>query len=232
MSPSPHEDQSQEPREQSDEVDVPVLTSHTLHHCHRLHHCRRGRHLHAAAGCTEKTHTHQLRLIITVTVRLGPNMLQNLPIILFHTAYFSHLLFSCFLPLFSYKIVFKVFLCTFAFRGEADCSRLGPNMLQNLPIILFHTAYFSHLLFSCFLPLVSCFLPLFSYKIVFKVFLCTFVFRGEADCSVSSLIVRWLPEQVSLAGRGVTRLLFARYLDLRLTLNCCCIGHPCPYCTC
>ena len=64
MSPSPHEDQSQEPREQSDEVDVPVLTSHALHHCHRLHHCRRGRHLHA--GCTEKTHTHQLRLI-TVT---------------------------------------------------------------------------------------------------------------------------------------------------------------------
>ena len=106
-----------------------------------------------------------------------------------------------------------------------DSNRLGPNMLQNLPIILFHTAYFSHLLFSCFLPL-------FSYKIVFKVFLCTFVFRGEADCSVSSLIARWLPEQVSLAGRGVTRLLFARYLDLRLTLNCCCIGHPCPYCTC
>ena len=109
-------------------------------------------------------------------------------------------------------------------QSSTDNTRLGPNMLQNLPIILFHTAYFSHLLF--------CFLPLFSYKIVFKVFLCTFVFRGEADCSVSSLIAQWLPEQVSLAGRGVTRLLFARYLDLRLTLNCCCIGHPCPYCTC
>ena len=48
-----------------------------------------------------------LCVLMRLVVRLGPNVLQNLPIILFYTATYSHLLFSCILPLFSYYFVFR-----------------------------------------------------------------------------------------------------------------------------
>ena len=45
VSPAPHEHESQESREESNEVHVPVLAGQGLHLSHCLYHHRRGHHL-------------------------------------------------------------------------------------------------------------------------------------------------------------------------------------------